>query len=184
MATQYSSSSRVHLVRICLVLLGLVVTGILTRQLFLPDRFGADGHYRPGAVVEEAGRLARNMTTDSCLECHPLIRKLHTAGTHKTISCEVCHGAYADHVKDDLLVGVMPVVRGDDIRPLCLRCHQKVMRASHPAAIKVVDLPEHLDQKKVRPVHICDQCHHVHAPLKWVLEAREMMGLPPKEGDT
>ncbi len=183
MAKGYSSSSRAHVIRIILTLIILVVTGILVRQIFLPDEFGANGYYRPGALEEEANREARNMAAESCLECHPLIRKLHVAGIHKTISCEACHGAFADHVKDNLVVGLMPVARGQGIRPLCLRCHNKVVRAAPPDSIKVVDIPEHMDKRKVRTDHICNQCHHVHAPLKWVHEAREMMGLAKREED-
>ena len=183
MASDYTSSATVHVTRILLTLAGLVIAGILVRQVFLPDEFGEHGYYRPGAVEEEASREARNMTTESCLECHPLIRKLHVDGTHKTVSCEICHGAFADHVKGDLVIGKMPVVRGGEIRPLCLRCHKKVMRASYPETIKFVALPEHMDKRKVRTEHICNQCHHVHAPLKWVHEAREMVGLPLTEED-
>ncbi len=180
---EYTSSANAHVVRIVLTLIGLVIVGVLVRQAFLPDGFGQYGYYRAGATTEEAHREVRNRTTDSCLECHPLMQKLHLAGIHKTVSCEICHAASADHVRGDMVIGIMPVLRGAEIRPLCLRCHQKLTRAAHPEAIKVVDLPEHLEQKKVRTEHHCDQCHHVHAPLKWVHEAREMMGLPPNKED-
>ncbi len=82
------------------------------------------------------------------------------------------------------MVGIMPVSRGAEIPPLCLRCHQKLTRALHPETIKFVNLPDHLDAKKVRREHLCDQCHHVHAPMKWVWEAREMMGLPKNKEET
>jgi hypothetical protein len=184
LATRYQSSAKAHVYRIGLILTVLLLTGVLAREVFLPAEFGADGYYRPGAAVEEAARQVRNLASESCFECHPLIRKLHVASTHKTISCEVCHGAFATHVSDSLVVGIMPTARGPEIRPLCLRCHQRLTRALHPETIKFVALPEHLDQKKVRSEHICNQCHHVHAPMKWVWEAREMMGLPKDKEET
>jgi hypothetical protein len=181
---EFESSPKAHIVRIALTLVGIVVVGVLLRPVLLPADFGKYGHYRPGAVDDEASRLARNLSSESCFDCHPLIRKLHVNGTHKDISCEVCHGAFGDHVKDDAVYAAMPVVRGQEIRPMCLRCHTKVVQAMPPKDLKLVALPTHLEEKKVRTIHVCNQCHHVHAPLKWVHEAREMMGLPKDRGET
>lgn len=175
---EFKSSPTAHIVRIGLTLVGLVVAGALLRPLFLPDEFGKYGYYRPGALEDEAIRTARSLSSESCFDCHPLIKKLHVGGTHKDISCEVCHGAYGAHVENDAVFAQMPVVRGEEIRPLCLRCHTKVVQAMPPEAIKLVAVPQHLEDRKVRTDHVCNQCHHVHAPLKWVHEAREMMGLP------
>jgi hypothetical protein len=180
----FKSSPQAHVVRIVLTLACLVLVGSLLRQAFLPDEFGKHGHYRPGAVTEEAHRQARILTNESCFDCHPYIKKIHVDGVHKTVLCEVCHGAYADHVKDDVVYATMPTVRGEDIKPLCVRCHNKIVQAMPPESIKLVAFPEHLEQKKVRTHHICNQCHHVHAPLKWVHEAREMMGLPLKREES
>ena len=181
MQPEYKSSHSVHVVRILLTLVGALIVAVLLRPLVLPNEFGEHGHYRPGAVEDEKNRPARNMTNESCYACHKNIRKIHKKGVHESVSCEVCHGAYADHVQDGLVIGEMPVVRGDDIKPLCLRCHNEIIRARPPESIKMISLPEHLEQKKVRTDHICNQCHHVHAPMKWVHEAREMAGLPAKE---
>ena len=183
MQPEFRSSPRAHVIRIVLTLAGMMILGAILKPLFLPEEFGKHGHYRPGAVEDEANREARNMNSESCFECHPLIRKLHTESAHKTVSCEVCHGAYADHVKDDLVVATMPVVRGEEIRPLCTRCHNKVIQARPPESIKLVAFPDHLKERKVRVDHICNQCHHVHSPLKWVHEAREMVGLPIERGE-
>lgn len=176
----FKSSPKAHVIRIALTLVGILILGATLRQVYLPDEFGKDGYFRPGAVEDEANRQARIMSSESCFDCHPLIKKIHVDGVHKTVLCEVCHGAYADHVKDDVVFAAMPVVRGEDIKPMCVKCHNKIIQAMPPESIKLVAFPEHLEEKKVRTHHICDQCHHVHAPLKWVHEAREMMGLPPE----
>ncbi|MEN8006658.1 MAG: hypothetical protein ABFS42_06550 [Candidatus Krumholzibacteriota bacterium] len=174
----YKSSPKAHVVRIVLTLAVIVTASVVLRQVFLPDEFGKHGHYRPGAVEDEANRETRIRTNESCFDCHPLIKEIHVDGVHKTVMCEVCHGAYADHVKDDQVIGAMPVASGGDIKPLCVKCHNKIVQAMPPETIKLVAMPEHLEERKFRTHHICDQCHHVHAPLKWVHEAREMMGLP------
>jgi predicted CXXCH cytochrome family protein len=176
--SEFKSSPTTHVVRIALILAGAVAVGVFVRPHLLPEDFGKYGHYRPGALEDEANRTAKFMTAESCLECHSLIRQLHVDSTHKTVSCEICHGAHASHVKDDQVVAAMRVVRGEDIRPLCIRCHNKLIQAREPKSIKLVALPDHLEKRKVRTDHICNQCHHVHAPLKWVHEARQAMGLP------
>lgn len=178
MRSEFKSSSTTHVVRIALILAGAVAVGVFVRPHLLPEDFGKYGHYRPGALEDEANRTAKFMTAESCLECHSLIRQLHVDSTHKTVSCEICHGAHASHVKDDQVVAAMRVVRGEDIRPLCIRCHNKLIQAREPKSIKLVALPDHLEKRKVQTDHICNQCHHVHAPLKWVHEARQAMGLP------
>jgi len=180
---QSKASSTTHVIRIVLTLVCVAVCLAVLRPFLLPDEFGKFGHYRPGAVEDEAARVARHMNSESCFECHPLMKKLHVDGVHKTVSCEICHGAYADHIENDAVVASMPVIRGEDIKPLCIRCHNKIIQARPPEAVKMVAMPEHLEELKVRTHHGCDQCHHVHAPMKWVHEARTMMGLPlEKEG--
>jgi len=172
-----------HVLRVIAVLLVLGVAGGLARALLLPASFGRYGHYRADAVREEMRRPLRNMTNESCLACHPNIKKIHLAGVHRTVSCEVCHSAYADHIKDGKVVAKMPVRRGEEIRTLCLRCHNRIIRARPREWIKMISMPDHLTSKGVRPDHLCNQCHLVHAPLKWIREARAAMGLPETEDE-
>jgi len=167
-----------------MTLVGIAVLGFVLRPVFLPDDFGKYGHYRPGAVADEAAREIRSPANEACFECHPLIRKLHVAGVHKDMLCEVCHGSNADHVRNEKWYAVMPTARDQEIRLQCLGCHNEVVQALPPEAMKMVALPKHLEDRKVRTHHVCNQCHHVHAPLKWVHEAREMMGLPIDKGES
>ena len=39
----------------------------------------------------------------------------------------------------------------------------------------------HLTDQKVKSTHDCNQCHHVHAPLKYIIRARQITGLVEKE---
>ncbi|HHK60457.1 MAG TPA: cytochrome C [Desulfobacterales bacterium] len=176
----FRAKHNTHVLRVLIVLVVLGVAGGLARALLLPSSFGKYGHYRADAVREEMRRPLRNMTNESCLACHPNIKKIHLAGVHRTVSCEVCHSAYADHIAEGKVVAKMPVRRGEEIRTLCLRCHNRIIRARPKESIKMIAMPDHLEQKGVRTDHLCNQCHHVHAPLKWIREARAAMGLPER----
>ncbi len=178
MEENYKSGYLTHIIILLVILIILGVGGFFARKTFLPEAFGKYGHYRPGAIEDEIKRPLRNKTNDSCLDCHPFIKKIHLKGVHKTVSCEMCHSAYANHIDEGgKLIAKMPLKQGKEIKDLCLRCHNKVIKARPETSIKVVELPNHLEEKKVRTDHNCDQCHHVHAPLYYVNMAKEMMNM-------
>lgn len=145
--------------------------------MVVPDTFGEFGHYRAAAIEDEMNRPVRNKTNDSCLACHPFIRDIHQGGIHNTVSCEFCHGPAADHVSEGKVIGKLPVKKGEEIKVLCLRCHNQIIRARPKESIKMVSMPQHLEEKKVRVDHTCDQCHNVHAPMMWVKQARRISGV-------
>lgn len=166
-----------HLIKliVAMVLFGVVV--FFAKQFFTPESMGQYGHYR-GADIEDQRNIAVKLqTNESCFQCHKPIRKIHKAGVHKTVSCEICHGPYGNHIQDGKKIGTLPVKRDLDINQLCLRCHNKIIQARPRESIKMVGMPEHLEKKKVRIDHTCNQCHMVHDPLLWVKQAREMMGI-------
>ena len=176
MSGQYTSSPWAHLVRMAVIVAIIGVGGYIGRTLLLPATFGQYGPYRGAAVHEEIILPARHMTNDSCLSCHPDIKQMHLKGIHRTVSCEFCHGTYADHVKDGKKVAALPVKRNEEITRLCLRCHNQIIRARPKESIKMVSMPQHLEQKQVKTDHTCAQCHNVHAPMMWINMARTMMG--------
>lgn len=178
MEENYKSGYLTHVIILLVVLITLGVGGFYARKAFLPEGFGKYGHYRAGAIEDEMNLPLRNMTNESCLDCHPFIKKIHLKGVHKTVSCEMCHSAYANHVdKNGKVYAKMPKKQGKEIKELCLRCHNKAIKARPVTVIKVVEFPGHLEEKKVRTDHNCDQCHHVHAPLYYVNLAKEMMNM-------
>ncbi len=166
-----------HVLRIVLGLVVFAVVGGVGKYLLTPESFGKYGHYRADAIEEEANREIRQWTSASCLSCHPYEAAIHLKGRHKTISCEFCHGPYADHIKDGKIVGVLPVKHGEEIKVLCLRCHNRAIQARPEQVIKTVVMPEHLESQKVKVTHICNQCHHQHAPLKYINRAKKMVGM-------
>jgi len=169
-----------HVKRIVLGLVVFAVIGLLGKMLLTPKSFGTYGHYRADTIEEEAQVEIRYWTNASCFSCHQHEADIHLKGRHKTISCEFCHGPYADHIKDGKKVGMLPVKRGEEIRVLCLRCHNKAIQARPEEVIKTVVMPEHLESQKVKVTHICNQCHNQHAPLQYINRAKEIVGMQEK----
>ncbi len=176
MQQEYKSNFLSHVIKIILVLVVVGVVGVAVRAMVLPTSFGKYGHYRGDAIQDEINRPIRNGTNASCLVCHPHIREMHLAGVHNTVSCEFCHGPVADHVKDGKVTANLPKKEGKEIKKLCLRCHNQIIRARPKESIKMISMPQHLEQKHVRTDHNCNQCHNVHAPLMWVNEAKAIIG--------
>lgn len=166
--------------RLIIVLAGIFVLGaggLLAKRLLLPESFGVYGPYRADAIVEAADVPIRHGTNESCFSCHPYERKIHKAGRHATISCEFCHGTYADHVTDGKKSGTLPVKKDKEISVLCLRCHNTEIKARQEEVIKTVAMPDHLKKQEVKLTHNCNQCHHVHAPLKYIIRAKQITGM-------
>ena len=167
-------------IRLLIVLISIGVLaggGLLFKKLLIPDSFGVYGHYRADAISEAALVPIRHGTNASCFKCHPYEAKIHKKGRHKTISCEFCHGTYADHVADGKKAGTLPVKKEKEITTLCLRCHNTEIKARHEEVIKTVAMPNHLRDQKVKLTHTCNQCHHVLAPLKYIIRAKQITGL-------
>jgi len=171
------SSHNSHVKRIALGLILFAVLGYLGKRLLTPVSFGKYGHYRADAIEDEATVEIRHWTNASCLSCHPFEAKIHLSGNHKTISCEFCHGPYADHIRDGKKVAALPVKQGEEIKVLCLRCHNKAVHARPKDIIKTVVMPDHLKTQNVKLTHICNQCHHQHAPLRYINRAKKMVGM-------
>lgn len=138
---------------------------------FAPDDPNAD-------YWAEAG--PRHMANEACRSCHSPILTLHAQGEHRTLSCEDCHGSLSSHVENDRVTGTMQVNRGEGIQNMCMLCHDRNNRNRKREPARTVDLRRHLQQLRVTPVNRCEECHHVHDPMKWVHEAREMVGVPEK----
>jgi len=178
---KYKSAYYSHVIKIALILIIGGVLAVLARSMFLPETMGQYGYYRGDDIKDQRNVELRSHTNESCYECHRPIRLIHKAGIHESVSCEFCHAPYADHITEGKYVAKMPVIRDMEIKTLCLRCHNKIIRARPEESIRVVAMPQHLEEKKVQIDHNCNQCHMVHAPLLWIKAAYEMMGMEMKE---
>lgn len=177
MHTESRSKYYSHLVKLIIAMIVVGVGGFFAKKALTPETMGQYGHYRGADIEDQKAVPVRFGTNESCFQCHKPIRRIHKSGVHQTVSCEICHGPYGNHIKDGVKVGVLPVKQGEDINQLCLRCHNKIIQARPRESIKVIGMPEHLKQKEVRLTHTCDQCHMVHDPLLWIRQAKEMMGI-------
>jgi len=161
-------------------IVALSLLGFIGKTVLTPKSFGTYGHYRADAIEEEANIEIRHWTNAPCFSCHAYEANIHLNGRHKTISCEFCHGPYADHITNGKKSGTLSVKRGEEIKTLCLRCHNRAIQARPEAVIKTVTMPEHLESQKVKVTHICNQCHNQHAPLKYINRAQEIVGMQEK----
>ncbi|MCP3876638.1 MAG: hypothetical protein GY699_26315 [Desulfobacteraceae bacterium] len=173
MDLSYRKRLFILLLSICLLAGG----GLLFKKLLVPKSFGVYGPYRADAIAEAALVPVRHGTNNSCFKCHPYEAKIHKKGLHQTISCESCHGTYADHVAEGKKIGTLPVKKEKEITTLCLKCHNTEIKARSEEVIKTVAMPNHLKDQKVKLTHNCNQCHHVHAPLKYIIRAKQITGL-------
>ena len=163
--------------RLLIVLLSIVVLAggaLLFKNILIPDSFGIYGYYRADAISEAALVPIRHWTNISCFKCHPYEAKIHKTGQHQTISCEFCHGTYADHVENEKKIGTLPVKKEKEITTLCLKCHNTEIKARKEEVIKTIAMPNHLKDQNVKLTHNCNQCHHVHAPLKYIIRAKQI----------
>jgi hypothetical protein len=143
------------LVLVVVAALALVLVG---RGLLVPRSYGAHGPYRFDNVREQMEvRAPAHAGPAACGECHPDEAARRAAGSHKAVSCEVCHGPLRRHVKPD---GVVTAPAVDRSPALCARCHRKL--EGRPARFPQVVLEEHVPGPLEE--RACLGCHDPHAP--------------------
>lgn len=150
MGTRWKDAA--HLIRPAAVfILGLVLFAIL-RGTVVPPGFGLYGHYRAGALDENRMKPVRYAGQAVCAGCHTGEVAARNAGSHRTVSCEACHGPAANHAEDpDKAKPPKP-----QIAALCTRCHEA--STAKPAWFKQVATRQHY------PGNSCESCHQPHSP--------------------
>jgi len=142
--------------RLVLLIFAIVVSYLVARTLLTPDSFREYGFYRGAALVEHAtahepvfaGKIAVG-------ERHPDVLKKLADGSHKTLSCEACHGVVSqEHLKDPASKMIKPTVK------VCVRCHEA--SPSRPAAFKQIVSEKHYTDISTN----CLECHLPHEPNK------------------
>lgn len=142
-----------HLVRMAgLFAVGLLVF-LLLRGILIPADFGVYGHFRAGALSDNASVAPHFAGRAACESCHDDVAAVKVAGPHAHIGCETCHGPLARHANDpQSLQPELPTAT-----PLCVRCHTS--NVARPATFPQVDPGEHAEGEP------CDGCHNPHNPL-------------------
>ena len=147
-----------HVFRVALVLVVALVAILIARGFLVPKSYGMYGPYRYDNVVEQMNvRVPAHRGPAACGECHSDQFTQRAAGSHKNVSCEICHVPFAMHVKEDGSVEA-PVI--DRSYTLCARCHRKI--EGRPAKFPQVVLDQHVNG----PVEgkVCLGCHDPHSP--------------------
>ena len=139
--------------RLAILFLILAVALVVARRRLVPKTFGEKGHYRAAAIDENASRPLHYAGHEECAICHPDIVATHDAARHKTVACEVCHGAAAAHIENP--VEHKPPAPRD--RTYCPVCH--AYDPGRPTGFPQIDPVAH------NPVKPCITCHNPHAPV-------------------
>jgi len=143
---------REHLVRMAGLFLAGLALFLIVRALFVPKGFGEYGHFRTGALADNAARPMAYAGRDACESCHPDVVEERKGSRHATVNCEACHGALAKHAEDPS--------RTKPVRPdgqkVCLVCHGQDM--AKPTTFKQVNPKEHMGSGA------CNTCHKPHHP--------------------
>jgi len=136
--------------RLVLLIFAIVVSYLAGRTLLTPATFRDHGFYRGAALVELAGKIPVFAGKNACGVRHPEILKTLAKGSHKTLSCEGCHGVVSQSHLDD---------PADKMRKppaeICLRCHE--VNPSRPAGFKQIMRNDHYEGA-------CLECHLPHEP--------------------
>ncbi len=139
-----------HIVRLLLIILAVIVVSAIAAPLLTVDSFYRFGHYRANSVAEIAAKEPVYQTPRYCYGCHTERRAQWSAGSHKTVICEVCHGAAQGHPQDTKMT-----VPSDTVA-LCTRCHEAM--PARPRTQPQINVAEHSGGQQ------CNVCHNPHSP--------------------
>ena len=144
-----------HLIRAGGLLVLLVGGLIVLMQFQAPDALQPYGFYKGDKAAnarEWASRPLNFAAVPTCNECHGNNYGVWIESSHKTVSCENCHGPAQLHVD----YGRPEDVKVDDSRELCAVCHGQL--PSRPKDFPQIDLSKHGADKS------CAACHNPHNP--------------------
>lgn len=140
-----------HIVRLIILIVAGIALGLVAKWYFTAESFYEFGHYRGESVVELAAQEPVFQTPGYCSGCHSERHAQWSAQNHKTVICEVCHGAAQGHPQK---VAKLPIPA--DTRKLCTLCHEAMQE--RPRIQPQVDLAQHSGGQQ------CIACHNPHAP--------------------
>jgi len=141
-----------HIFRLVLLIVVFGIAAIAAKSYFTVGSFYRYGHYRADSVPQIAAMATSFQTPEACLACHAPRLVEWSGGNHKTVICEVCHGAAPGHPE------TLKVVIPTDTQRLCTQCHEK-MPGRPVSSIRQIDPREHFAGATQ-----CITCHNPHAP--------------------
>jgi len=144
-----------HIVRLLLLLTAFLVLAVTARNYVLDPSYYQFGNYRGDAVIEMAANPSPQFRGATyCQACHAERHAEWTAGVHRNVKCEVCHGAAREHPMDG------PLPKPENTIKLCTVCHEAM--PGRPAAQPQIVIAEH--PVKHDGALQCLTCHNPHSP--------------------
>jgi cytochrome c553 len=139
-----------HITRLLLLMAAAAALGYAAKTYFTPESFYDYGPYRAASVPELAAQEIVYQTPHYCQTCHAERQAQWSANNHKSVSCEVCHGAAQGHPQN----GKLPIP--SDTVKLCSLCHESM--PGRPQTHPQVAVVQHSSGQQ------CIVCHEPHAP--------------------
>jgi len=140
-----------HITRLLLLMAAVAALGYAAKTFLTPESFYDYGPYRAASVPELASQEPVYQTPGYCEDCHAERLAEWSANSHKSVSCEACHGAALGHPQND----GRPLVPSDTVK-LCSLCHEAM--PGRPRTHPQVELTQHSSGQQ------CIACHNPHAP--------------------
>lgn len=148
-----------HLYRLGILAIICVVGFLVIRDVATPSSWNYDVWYRADTLKEAENQPLVHGGNESCRACHDNTVAKVAKLKHKRLSCEGCHGALADHVRNDEKIADALMVR--DSTWQCLNCHGELIS-------KPPGFPQFTDEvnkhKEVEQGAVCLKCHDAHDP--------------------
>ena len=141
-----------HIARLLILMVAFAAAALYAKSFFTVDSFYRYGHYRADSVPEIASQDPVIQTSRACVSCHALRHAEWSANVHKTVQCEVCHGAAQGHPQK---TAKLPVP--SETARLCTQCHE-AMPGRPLTSIRQITVSHH------PPGPECIACHNPHAP--------------------
>lgn len=139
-----------HIVRLIALILGLVVVAVIAVPFLTVDSFYRFGHYRADSVPQIAAKDPVLQTAHYCQSCHDERHAQWSASNHKSVTCEICHGAAKGHPGN----GKLPIPK--DTVKLCTLCHEAM--PGRPSTQPQIEVVQHSGGQQ------CIVCHNPHSP--------------------
>lgn len=142
-----------QITRLVLLTIAIVGSYLVARYFLTPPSFGQYGWYRGDALEEAASHKPVFAGKKACGECHTEVEAKLAKFSHKTLSCEGCHGPAEAHAADPDAAALLPKKQPFSS---CIRCHEA--NPSRPKWHKQIVIKAHYPGDK------CTECHVPHAP--------------------
>ena len=151
---------KAHIVRLAAVLIGAIFAFLVIKEVVTPSSWNYKDWYRSDALTLNASYEVSYGGNQSCVTCHEEVNQELAEFKHQALSCESCHGALADHVKEGEKIA--DAVVDDESTWQCLNCHDA--RVSKPENFPQFDLKKVEEHGEIEPDMVCTACHTPHDP--------------------